>query len=195
MQYSLKYDQLTVGQDRISVWVAQLQSQHQLIVQQLAGLTISELEWQPCAGVNTIGMLLAHIAVTEVYWMSAATIPSHTPERLAERVRAILGIDLNDDGMPIGNSGNHSLALRDTMISEYLSMIESARIETLSIVRRWNDGLLRQSFWHDDTQVTYDWVLFHIVEHASSHIGQALYTKRLRKQLMGHGSKLIRDAS
>jgi len=35
------------------------------------GATPDELGWQPTVGVNTIGMLLAHIAVVEVSWVRA----------------------------------------------------------------------------------------------------------------------------
>ena len=49
--------------------MAQMDDQSRRLTEHTRGATADELAWQPAPGLQTIGMLLAHIAVVEVYWM------------------------------------------------------------------------------------------------------------------------------
>lgn len=50
---------------RITSFAAQLDDQLALLKKNTAGLETHHLEWQPHPGVNTVGMLLAHLAVVD----------------------------------------------------------------------------------------------------------------------------------
>jgi len=58
---------------------------------------VRHLEWQPQKGVNTVGMLLAHLAVVDLWWLHLA--PRQTPEADGDRMfKQVLGIGGDDDG-------------------------------------------------------------------------------------------------
>src|SRR6266851_7046620 len=77
-------------------FLAQMDDQSRRLFEDLRGITAAELQWQPRAGSNTIGMLLAHIAIVEVYWL---LIASETMSH--EAVRKVLRFGVDDDGMPL----------------------------------------------------------------------------------------------
>ena len=56
----------------VGLFLAQLDDQNRNLAEDTRGLTPDELEWQPAPGMNTIGMLFAHIALVEVAWIGAA---------------------------------------------------------------------------------------------------------------------------
>ena len=65
----------------------QLDDQSRQLTEDTRGATAEELSWQPAPGANTIGMLLAHIAVVEASWID----------------RALHGLsDVSDGLLPIG---------------------------------------------------------------------------------------------
>jgi len=62
----------SAGMARIGWLAAQLDDQLRLLGRRLEGAGVELLEWQPQPGANTIGMLLAHNAITEAYWVHIA---------------------------------------------------------------------------------------------------------------------------
>jgi len=50
----------------------QLEDQARILHESIQGMTPQELEWQPERGMNTIGMLLAHNAIVDVFWTQIA---------------------------------------------------------------------------------------------------------------------------
>ena len=54
----------------VALFVGMLDDQLRLLTEDTRGLTVEQLAWQPAPGMNTIGMLLAHIAIVEVFWTS-----------------------------------------------------------------------------------------------------------------------------
>jgi hypothetical protein len=51
---------------RMASFAAQLDDQLTLLKKNTAELDVSQLEWQPHSGMNTIGMLMAHLAVVDI---------------------------------------------------------------------------------------------------------------------------------
>src|SRR5262245_39805487 len=78
----------------IGVYFAEFESQTERLTADTRGATVEELAWQSAPGMNTIGMLLAHIAIVEVWWMSILMSQEFEPER-------VLGIGAADDGIPM----------------------------------------------------------------------------------------------
>ena len=75
---------------------AQLEDQARILHESIQGMTPQELEWQPERGMNTIGMLLAHNAIVDVFWTQLAILGITETDSLPA-----LGISMDDDGMPL----------------------------------------------------------------------------------------------
>ena len=70
-----------IANPRIASFAAQLEDQMIRLKIDVEGLDVRQLEWQPHKGVNTIGMLLAHLAVVDLWWLHLA--PRQTPRPTA----------------------------------------------------------------------------------------------------------------
>lgn len=55
----------------VSTTAAQLDALLATLIRRVGEATTEQLEWQLRPGTNTVGMLLAHLAVVEVYWVQA----------------------------------------------------------------------------------------------------------------------------
>src|SRR5436309_16086381 len=79
-----------------------------------------ELTWQPAPGMNTIGMLLAHLAVVEVFWVASLTETAFLCEE-------VLGIGGDDDGLPLPPEGLPPSGLAGRGLSYFHDLIGRAR--------------------------------------------------------------------
>ncbi len=156
-------------------FIAQLDDQTKLLAEALDGIGVKELEWQPKPGMNTIGMLLAHLAIVEVWWFGG-------PSRLTTDVDfdGVLGIGGDDDGIPALPTGRHPVALRGKPLAFYLGLLKKSRAFVKREARKITDremvkplqqprpdrGVVR----HFDRR----WIAYHVVEHFCGHHGQIL---------------------
>src|SRR5882724_4421503 len=81
----------------VSIYYAQLQELTGRLRKDVADATPEQLEWQLAPGFNTCGMLLAHIAVAEVFWASVIAEKAFLCEQ-------VLGLGADDDGMPLAET-------------------------------------------------------------------------------------------
>lgn len=168
---------------RVASFAAQLDDQLARLRKSVDGLENRHLEWQPHPGVNTIGMLLAHLAVVDIWWMRIA--PRETPEPECDPLtRELIGISLEDDGLPLAPDGTHPASLRGKGLSDYLSMMDRARAVTHGELRGWRDSDLATTYRLVDRVISREWTAYHVLEHFAGHYGQIL--------LLMH---LLRDAS
>ena len=87
-----------------------------------------------------MGMLLAHLAVVDVRWITIAphgTTPGPDADAVLSR---IIGIGMEDDGMPCVPAGTHPPTLGGKQRSDYLQMLDAARASTHEQLRRWRDA-------------------------------------------------------
>jgi len=169
------------GPSRLAMaWLAHLDDQTKLLAKDLKGITSAELEWQLRAGMNTIGMLLAHLAIVEMIWLNVAV------QRPAdEGLERTLGLTRDDDGMPneqYGNKPPTKLEGRD--LKYYLNLIRRARARTKRRVREFRDAELSRMFLRTRRdgkrqRVSQRWILYHVAEHFSGHYGQILMLRHL----------------
>jgi uncharacterized damage-inducible protein DinB len=171
---------LTPGRSKAAMaWVAHLDDQTQLMARDLKGITPAELSWQIKPGMNTIGMLLAHIAIVEVFWLHV--VEGHATE---ENMRKCLGIGTDDDGMPLAPGGKAPKGLNNRTFKYYLKLIQRARAHTRKHVRRYRDADLARSITRtrrngQRQRVSVRWILYHLAEHFSGHYGQILMLRHL----------------
>jgi uncharacterized damage-inducible protein DinB len=140
----------------------------------IASATPAELAWQPQRGANTIGMLLAHVEIVEVFWMLRAT-SGESPARL----RRILGIAMEDDGIPIPRHGRPPASLRARPLAWYRRLHQRARGQTLRALRAISPAAMRRivEVRPGDGRVipvNVRWILFHLIEHEAAHYGQMM---------------------
>ena len=160
-------------------WLAHLDDQTKLLAKDLTGITPAELQWQMRRGMNTIGMLLAHLAIVEAVWVRVAL-----EREPYEGLKKLLGVRLEDDGMPLkpGGAPPRTLAGRD--FKYYLNLIRRARAHTRRALRGLRDADLERSFVRtrrngERQRVSVRWILYHVAEHFSGHYGQILLLRHL----------------
>ena len=91
LELSLEYRSPTVAR-----YLWQLDDQTRRLIEATSDATPEALAWQPAAGANTMGMLLAHVAVAETH--IASVLIEGRPE---SDVLHVLGIGPDDDGLPL----------------------------------------------------------------------------------------------
>jgi hypothetical protein len=166
-------------QKQIGSFAAQLDDQLRLLKLDISGLTTKQLEWQPHKGVNTIGMLVAHLAIVEVWWINivAKELPAEPDgEKLLKKVTGING---DDDGLPLKKDGIHSKALKGYTLKQYLTMLNKARLSVHKELRTWRDKDLNKTYRRRKFDISYEWTIYHVLEHFSGHYGQILLLKHL----------------
>jgi uncharacterized damage-inducible protein DinB len=166
----------------VASFLAQLDELRARMFTDLEDITPAELEWQPRAGTNTIGMLLEHIAIVEVFWTQVGL--QARPEADDAEAQAALGMGMDDDGMPIPENGGPPAVLAGKDLAFYRDQIERGR-EYLRAVAKSLGGSDLSGDIHrtrkDGTVRVYDrrWVLYHLVEHLAGHYGQILLLRHL----------------
>lgn len=145
-----------------------LDDQSRRLRETVAGLTVEHLEWQEHPGRNTIGMLMAHLAASEIGYLcvACAGLSAHDAQPL---VREHLGIDW--DGVLMGT---HPESLTGRDLEGYLDLLVRARRATHEMLRTWDDAALDQTLEgaRSGIRLSRRWVLCHVLTHFAAHFGQ-----------------------
>jgi uncharacterized damage-inducible protein DinB len=165
-----------------ALFMAQMDDLHGRLAKHTRGLTPEEIAWQPAPGANTIGMLLAHLALVEVYWVQVGPLGLDKYD-----FESVLGIGSDDDGMPLPEGGRPPAALRAKDLAFFDGLIVKAR----AYVRRTLEGLTDGD--HDriisrrrgarSQEFNVRWILYHILEHTAGHYGQVNQLRHLYRLL------------
>ena len=163
----------------VALFAAQLDDQLLWLRKAVAELDIPHLEWQPHTGVNTVGMLLAHIAVVEVYWINVAPAGIPLEPDGDNLILKTIGIRMDDDGLPLRPDARHPTTLTGKSLGDYLEMLDRMRLATHATMRTWRDVDLEEGYKIRDDTLTLSWTLYHVLEHFVAHFGQILLLKHL----------------
>ena len=169
------------GNREAASFVAQLDDQTRRLKIDLRGIRAAELEWQPHRGANTIGMLLAHMAIVEVYWTQVAEgIMSHAG------VEKVLQFGVDDDGMPLPPRQPPSANLKNRTLGYYYRLLARARRYVRGKAPKFSDAemerfVVRQRRDGKRTRHSVRWIFYHVLEHFSGHYGQILLLRHLYK--------------
>jgi uncharacterized damage-inducible protein DinB len=169
----------------VSMFAAQLDNQLMKLKKDLTNLTITQLEWQLHPGMNTIGMILVHLAIVEVFWINLVShaIPETEWDSNLEKLINIKG---DHDGMPIQADAFHPLTLKNYTLDNYLTLMDKARKTIHQEMLTWKDNDLESTSELQKKRFTRSWILYHVLEHFAGHYGQIL----LLKHLMGDAGVL-----
>lgn len=157
----------------VALKVAEITEVHEQIVRAASGLGASQLAWQQAPGRNTLGMLLAHIAVAEVH-IGFVVLKA---ERGSD-IHSVLGITMEDDGMPLPAEGSPPSAITGQPWPFFADLLERALAHTRSACLLLDDAMLAAEIVRpprpDGSVRVFDrrWGLHHMVEHAAQHLGQ-----------------------
>jgi uncharacterized damage-inducible protein DinB len=167
--------------------IASLDDQSRLLWSGLDGITPDELGWQPAPGMNTIGMLLAHLAIVETWW--TMNIVEGMPEG---DPRPVIGIGPDDDGMPLAKGAGPFPLLAGKDLAYFRTMNEKARAYFRAKTAVLTDADLEKETMRtrpDGTPVaiTGRWYLYHVLEHFSGHYGQILLLRHLYRDRAARG--------
>lgn len=181
------------SQAMVGIFAAQLDDQLKLLKSSVKHLETNHLEWQPQPGMNTIGMLLAHLAVVEVFWINVAAQEIHLEPDGEAIMKATIGINMDDDGLPSKPGDRHPATLQGKTIDFYLTMLDKARAKVHEELRTWSDndlpGMYTRKRGDKEIKISRMWTLYHVLEHFSGHFGQIL----LLKHLMRDAGVLVND--
>lgn len=164
----------------VALKVAEITEVHEQIVRAASGLSPAQLAWQPAPGRNTLGMLLAHIAVAEVHIGFVVLKGARDSD-----IRGVLGIDMDDDGLPLPADGSPPAVITGQPWPFFADLLERALAHTRRACLPIDDALLAAEIVRpprpDGSVRVFDrrWGLHHMVEHAAQHLGQIQLLKRL----------------
>jgi len=168
-------------------FIAQLDDQSARLTTDTRHLAPAALEWQPAPGMNTIGMLLAHIAVVEVFWTQVGPLGLTSFE-----TESVLGVGIDDDGMPIPEGGTPPATLRGKDLAFFDDLVARARAYSKQAVARLTDEDLEREISRTRRdgsvhETTMRWILYHMVEHEAGHYGQVNLLAHQYRLLAGRG--------
>ena len=166
---------------RVASFAAQLDDQLRRLEKDVADLETRHLEWQIHPGTNTAGMLLAHLAVVDLWWMVIAPRGKMPGPETDATMQEVIGIAMNDDGLPIPKDGTHPASLAGRTLQDYLSMLDRARAATHASLRAWKDSTLHEGYELGDRQISWEWTAYHVLEHFAGHYGQILMLKHFMR--------------
>ena len=162
----------------VASFLAQFDDQSAALARALKDITPEELGWQPRPGMNTIGMLLAHLAIVEVWWSAIGT------GRKTEDLPAVLGIGEDDDGMPLAPGGLPPATLAGFERGDFDRLLAKARQFVKEAWESVPESAVEEEIQRtraDGTQraFTRRWILYHILEHFAGHFGQIRLQRHL----------------
>ena len=160
--------------------LAEIADLHAKLERAIRELSPEALAWQPAPGSNTIGMLVAHIALNEVHLGQVGL----RGERDGH-VMDVIGIGPDDDGLPIEDFGGRPPAALDGKPAVFfLDLLARALTHTRDAARPLRETTLGEEIVRpprpDGSVRVFDrrWILHHMVEHAAHHLGQVNTLRR-----------------
>ena len=167
----------------VASFVAQLDDQLQRQKEQTRALTPADLEWQWAPGMNTIGMLMAHQAITELGWTGVVI---EDLQRSEIRFQEILGIA--DSGVPLAPGAAPTAALAGKDLAYFDDLLDRAREHLKRVAAPVRDSDLTLMRFRtrpnaEPREVEVRWGIYHMLEHFAGHFGQILLLQHARQAL------------
>ena len=168
---------------------AQLEDQARILHESVQGMSAQELEWQPERGMNTVGMLLAHNAVVDVFWTQLAILGIAETDSLPA-----LGISMDDDGMPLPADAEGPANLKGKPLAFYEDLLVRGRAYVREAWAKVSDADMDRQTTRERPDgskrvLTVRWAMYHILEHYAGHRGQVQLLRHLYRATVGTPSR------
>ncbi len=159
----------------------QMDEQRRALIEDTRALTPGELAWQPAPGMNTIGMLLAHIAYAESHLTQVGLEGKATSDTKTE-----IGLSAEEEGLPLAPGAPPSPALASRDLAWFDALLERARAHTRRVAMTLGEDDLAHEVRRqrpDGTRRVFNvgWVLYHMLEHEAGHRGQITLLRHLHR--------------
>lgn len=159
----------------------QMDEQRRSLIKDTRGLTPQDLEWQPAPGMNTVGMLLAHIAYAENHLAQIGLEGKATSD-----TTSAIGLSEQDEGMPLAPGAPSAPALAGRDLEWFDGLLARARTYTRRVAMTLEEGDLARLIRRprpDGSERVFNvgWVIYHMLEHEAGHHGQINLLLHLRK--------------
>ena len=150
----------------------QLEDQARILHESIRGMTAQELEWQPERGMNTIGMLLAHNAIVDVFWTQIAILGIKETDSVP-----VLGITMDDDGLPLAPDAEAPANLKGKPLAFYEDLLTRGLAYVREAWSKVSDADMDKEITRDRPDgsqriLSVRWAMYHILEHDAGHRGQ-----------------------
>ena len=168
--------------EAVARFLWQMDEQRRALIKDTRGLSANELAWQPAPGMNSMGMLLAHIAYAENH-LTQVGLEGKT----ASDTKTAIGITEEEEGMPLAEGAPPSPALTGRELAWFDGLLERAREYTRRAAMTLADIDLAREVRRkrpDGSERVFNvgWVLYHILEHEAGHHGQINLLRHLGKR-------------
>ena len=168
---------------------AQLEDQARILRESVQGITAQELEWQPERGMNTVGMLLAHNAIVDVFWTQLAILGIVETDSMPA-----IGISMDDDGMPLAPDAEGPANLKGKPLAYYEDLLARGRAFVKEAWSKVSDADMDKQITRkrpDGSQrlLSVRWAMYHILEHYAGHRGQVQLLRHLYSATVGTPSR------
>jgi len=167
----------------------QMLDQDRVLFESLKGITPQELEWQPERGMNTIGMLLAHNAIVDVFWTQLAILGLKEHDSMPA-----LGIGMDDDGLPLAPDAGPPPNLHGKPLAYYEDLISRGRAYVKDAWSQVTDADMEKETTRERPDgsrriLNVRWAMYHILEHFAGHRGQIQLLRHLYHASVGAAAK------
>ncbi len=160
---------------QIGRYVAQLTEVRADLLHELDGLAPAQLDWHPDDQTESIGTLLLHLDGVEWSWIHQdifGALDDAYPGSWAEAMPIRMNV-AQVAGRPL---------------AAYLDQLAATRARTLAVLGGFTDADLVRLVGEAEpspgqeprsTLYTIDWIIWHIIEHEATHVGQVELLRRL----------------
>jgi len=167
----------------------QMLDQDRVLLESVKGITPQELEWQAERGMNTIGMLLAHNAVVDVFWTQLAILGLKEYDSTP-----VLGIGMDDDGLPLAPDAEPPANLRGKPLAYYEDLISRGRAYVKDSWSKVTDADMDKETTRERPDgskriLNVRWAMYHILEHFAGHRGQIQMLRHFYRASVGAAAK------
>jgi hypothetical protein len=167
----------------------QLEDQARILRESVQGMTPQELEWQPERGMNTIGMLLAHNAIVDVFWTQLSILGITETDSMPA-----LGIGMDDDGMPLAPDAEGPANLKGKPLAYYEDLLARGRAFVKEAWAKVSDADMDKQITRERPDgskrlLSVRWAMYHILEHYAGHRGQIQLLRHLYRATVGTPSR------
>jgi uncharacterized damage-inducible protein DinB len=160
----------------IGLLLGLLEAGTQNMRRELGDMSEDALVWQPYPNGHSIGAILIHVAACEAGWLHLVAAGQETPMDLEERMMGGPSIDQYAGLWP--TPPRRPLAW-------YYAQHDEIRARTLALVRELPDPEeVRTVVWSPSRSCSVRWILHHVIEHESYHLGQAVLLSLMHAHLV-----------